>query len=57
MQATGKAVDDSTINTLFEIDTPDGQEVLIPATGDLVTAIDSHSRTITMHIPKGLPGL
>ena len=52
-----KAVDDSTINTLFEIDTPDGQEVLIPATGDLVTAIDSHSRTITMHIPEGLPGL
>lgn len=52
-----KAVDNSTINTLFEIETPEGQEVLIPATGDLVKAIDTDSQTITMHIPEGLPGL
>ena len=52
-----KAVDNSTINTLFEIETPEGQEILIPATGDLVKAIDTNSQTITMHIPEGLPGL
>lgn len=51
---TLKAVDDSTINTLFAAASPDGHEVLIPATGDLVTAIDSHAHTITMHIPEGL---
>ena len=52
-----KAVDNATINTLFLVDTPDGQEVLIPATGDLVTTIDSQRQLIAMHIPEGLLGL
>ena len=52
-----EAIDNSTINILFEIETPDGQEILLPATGDLVKAIDTNSQTITMHIPEGLPGL
>ena len=52
-----EAIDNSTINTLFEIETPEGQEILIPATGDLVKAIDTNSQTITMYIPEGLPGL
>ena len=44
------AIDDATMNILFELE--DGR--LIPASDDLITAIDQQARTITMHIPEGL---
>jgi len=44
------SIDDSTMNILFCLE--DGR--LIPASDELITAIDQHSRTITMHIPEGL---
>lgn len=44
------SVDDSTINTLFELE--DG--TLIPATEELIEHIDKTLRTITMRLPKGL---
>lgn len=44
------SIDDSTLNILFCLE--DGR--LIPATDDLITAIDQQARTITMHIPEGL---
>lgn len=44
------AIDDSTMNILFELE--DGR--LVPASEDLITAIDQEARTITMHIPEGL---
>jgi 16S rRNA processing protein RimM len=44
------AIDDSTMNILFELE--DGH--LVPASEDLITAIDQEARTITMHIPEGL---
>ena len=44
------AIDDATINILFELE--DGR--LVPASEDLITAIDQEARTITMHIPEGL---
>ena len=44
------SVDDSTINILFCLE--DGR--LIPASEDIITAIDQQNRTITMRIPKGL---
>ena len=44
------SIDDTTLNILFCLD--DGR--LIPATDDLITAIDQQARTITMHIPEGL---
>ena len=44
------AIDDATMNILFELE--DGR--LIPASEDLITAIDQKARTITMHIPEGL---
>ena len=47
------AVDDSTINILFELE--DGR--LIPASEDLITAIDQRARTITMRLPDGLLNL
>ena len=44
------SIDDSTLNILFCLD--DGH--LIPASDDLITAIDQQAHTITMHIPEGL---
>jgi len=44
------AVDDSTINVLFELE--DG--TLIPATSELIEFIDKSSHTITMRLPEGL---
>lgn len=44
------SIDDSTLNILFCLE--DGR--LIPATDDLITAIDQQARTITMDIPEGL---
>ena len=44
------SVDDTTINILFELE--DGR--LIPASEDLITAIDQQARTITMRLPAGL---
>ena len=44
------AIDDATMNILFELE--DGR--LVPASEDLITAIDQEVRTITMHIPEGL---
>ena len=44
------AVDDATINILFELE--DGR--LIPASEDLITAIDKENKTITINIPQGL---
>ena len=44
------AIDDQTANILFELE--DGR--LIPASEDLITAIDPQGQTITMALPKGL---
>lgn len=44
------SVDDSTLNILFCLD--DGR--LIPASENLITAIDQQTHTLTMHIPEGL---
>lgn len=48
-----EAVDDSTVNTLFDVATSGGS-VLIPASHELITAIDRQARTITLSIPQGL---
>lgn len=47
------AIDDSTANPLFVVDTPKG-ELLIPASHELVKAIDKKNQTITVDIPEGL---
>ena len=49
-----KAVNLDTINTLFEVLTPDGRQLLIPANDDLVADIDHQQRNIAMDIPQGL---
>ena len=49
-----RSVDDSTINTLFELVTTGGDDQLIPASDDLIEAVDTDARTITMRLPEGL---
>lgn len=49
-----KGVDDSTINTLFELVTDCGDDLLVPASDELITAVDTQGRTITMQLPDGL---
>ena len=44
------AIDDSTVNILFELE--DG--TLIPVSDELIETIDCTSHTITMHLPEGL---
>ena len=48
------SVDDSTLNLLFEVTTPDGGEILVPASEDLIEEINAESKEIRMAIPEGL---
>lgn len=48
------AIDDSTINTLFEVKGEDGTELLIPASEELITDINPDTQTLTTVIPAGL---
>lgn len=47
------SVDDTTLNILFCLD----DDRLIPASEDLITAVDRQARTITMRLPDGLLNL
>ena len=48
------AIDDSTINVLFVVTTPDERELLIPVQEAFVRAIDEDERIIHMDLPEGL---
>lgn len=50
------AVDDSTANLLFQIETDKG-ETLIPASPELIKDVNKKDRTITISIPEGLLSL
>lgn len=50
------AVDDSTVNQLFDVNTGKGN-VLIPASPELIKNIDRKGRAITISIPDGLLNL
>lgn len=51
------SVDDSTINTLFELVTPEGGDLLIPATDELINDVNTEERIIEMNLPEGLLSL
>ncbi|MGI6242088.1 MAG: ribosome maturation factor RimM [Prevotella sp.] len=51
---TISAVDDSTLNTLFDVTTPAGGNLLIPASEELITDVDKKTHSITMNVPEGL---
>lgn len=48
------AVDDSTENILFEIETSKGNQILIPAHDELIVQIDADKRQIKMTLPEGI---
>lgn len=47
-------VDDSTLNLLFEVTTPEGDDLLIPASNDLIEEVSAEKKKIRMAIPEGL---
>lgn len=47
-------VDDSTLNLLFEITSPEGEALLIPANNDLIEEVDIEKKMIRMAIPERL---
>ena len=51
---TVKSVDYSTVNTLFNVETPDGKEIMIPASEDFIIDIDTEKHFIVVDLPEGL---
>ena len=47
-------VNDDTMNVLFEVVTPEGTNLLIPAVEDFMEDIDHRNRVIRMMLPEGL---
>ena len=47
-------VDESTVNTLFVVERPDGEELLIPAQEAFIEDIDHAERIIKFNLPEGL---
>ena len=47
-------VDDSTLNLLFEVEAPDGHQLLVPASADLIEGIDTKAQQVLMQLPQGL---
>ncbi len=50
-------VDDSTINLLFEVTTPDGRDLLIPASNELIEEVDADKKAIKISLPEGILNL
>ena len=50
-------IDYATMNTLFEVETPDGRLVDLPANAELVKDISRQTRTVTLVIPDGVMDL
>ena len=48
------AVDDSTMNVLFSIETPDGEEILLPAHEEFMVKLEKKKRRLTVEVPEGL---
>lgn len=51
------SIDDSTVNVLFEITTPLGKDILIPAVEEFILNIDTEKKEITVSLPEGLLNL
>lgn len=48
------AVDDSTMNVLFSIERPDGDELLLPAHEEFMVKLEKKKRKLTVEMPEGL---
>ncbi|MDE6301631.1 MAG: ribosome maturation factor RimM [Muribaculaceae bacterium] len=49
-----RSIDDSTVNILFEVETPAGLKVLVPFAEELLVALDPENRTLTLDLPAGI---
>ena len=49
-----RSIDDSTVNILFGVETTNGDTILVPFADELVSALDTDSKTITLELPQGL---
>lgn len=47
-------VDENTINTLFLLENPVGEEIIIPATDDFIIEIDNGKKILYVNLPEGL---
>lgn len=47
-------VDDNTINILFEVASPEGKELLIPASADLIEGVDAEKKVVNVNLPEGI---
>jgi len=54
---TVQSVDDSSANVLMVLQTPTGDELLLPIHPDFVTALDAAERTLELNLPEGLLSL
>lgn len=50
-------VDTTTVNTLFEVEQEDGEELLIPAQEEFIVEINQEKKLITVELPEGLLNL
>ncbi|GAA6529978.1 ribosome maturation factor RimM [Segatella asaccharophila] len=51
---TIEGIDDSTLNQLFKVKTPEGKHFLVPASEELIKNINSDEHTIHINLPDGL---
>ncbi|MCO6025266.1 ribosome maturation factor RimM [Prevotella cerevisiae] len=51
---TIKGIDDSTANLLFQVETAEGNSILIPASENLINNINTEGHIIEMNLPDGL---
>ena len=49
-----KEVNDATANVLLVVDTPDGDELLVPFVDEFVEEIDQDNKRIVVSLPEGL---
>ena len=49
-----ESVEDSTANVILQVLRPDGTSFAIPASPDLIQAVDTAQRLLTMTVPDGL---
>ena len=48
------AVDDSTMNVLFSIETSEGEEILLPAHEEFIVKLEKKKRNLLVEVPEGL---
>lgn len=48
------SVDDSTMNVLFSIERPDGEEILLPAHEEFIVKLEKKKRRLMVEVPEGL---